>query len=584
MKKKLISIILGMLLIATVITVMGTENIQIKIDSKRLEKTDDWLMLGHDAGRTGFSTSDGPESNNLLFNQSISAYCYSGVTAAEGKIYASSHKTLYCIDASTGDIIFDFYCEFSNIYSAPAFNDDRIFFGSFLGVIYCLNASDGSEIWTFDAGGNIITSPALYDDKLYFGTIGDEMICIDTDGNEIWRFTTPTGNYAFDPAVENDKVYFGSTDKNVYCLDANNGNLIWNYLTGGTILKNLCVDDNKVYVVSADDMMYSINAENGSVIWSIPMNLSSETINRPSVHDGKVYFGAEDTKFFCIDGDTGIKLWNYTTSDMISSSSVIADGKVYFGDWSSNIYCLDISDGNEIWIYNDTISLLRSEPAVYNGILYAAVTGELYAFGSNNSPQTPSIPDGPTDGYTDIEYTYSTSATDPDGDQIYYKWDFGDGTTEWFGPFNSGDEVETSHTWISEGTYDVKVKSKDIYSWESGWSDVLSVTIIKTSPELSIESITGGIGVTTIIKNTGDADATNVNYKLTVTGGILNLININVTDIQTNLAIDEEIVITTGTMLGLGSIQITITTTCDEGSSDEETVDGIQVIVLSIVS
>ena len=117
-----------------------------------------------------------------------------------------------------------------------------------------------------------------------------------------------------------------------------------------------------------------------------------------------------------------------------------------------------------------------------------------------------------------------------------------------------------------------------------GWSGEFEVTIIDTAPELSIESITGGLGVTAIIKNVGDADATNVNYALTVTGGILNLINVTITDIQTDLAVDEEIVVDTGIFFGFGPIDITVTATCDEESSDEETADGMQIIVFSIVN
>jgi hypothetical protein len=41
--------------------------------------------------------------------------------------------------------------------------------------------------------------------------------------------------------------------------------------------------------------------------------------------------------------------------------------------------------------------------------------------GDNNPPQTPAIPNGPTTEEINIEYTYTTSTTDPESDQVWYK-------------------------------------------------------------------------------------------------------------------------------------------------------------------
>jgi hypothetical protein len=96
-----------------------------------------------------------------------------------------------------------------------------------------------------------------------------------------------------------------------------------------------------------------------------------------------------------------------------------------------------------------------------------------------NPPNTPSGPSGPTAGYTGVSYTYSTSATDPDGDKIYYKFDWGDEKSIWFGPFTSGNSFSTSHSWSSAGTYQVKVRAKDVHGALSDWNTGISVKITK---------------------------------------------------------------------------------------------------------
>jgi C1A family cysteine protease len=97
-------------------------------------------------------------------------------------------------------------------------------------------------------------------------------------------------------------------------------------------------------------------------------------------------------------------------------------------------------------------------------------------------PEKPATPEGETEGTVGEEYTYMTTTTDPDDDQVYYMWDWGDGTlSEWLGPFDSGAEATASYAWTEKGNFEVKVKAKDIYNAESEWSDPLIVTMPRDS-------------------------------------------------------------------------------------------------------
>jgi len=98
----------------------------------------------------------------------------------------------------------------------------------------------------------------------------------------------------------------------------------------------------------------------------------------------------------------------------------------------------------------------------------------------NNAPEKPEKPSGPNSGKTGVKYLFSTSAVDPDDDQLYYMWDWGDDdVSEWLGPYNSGDMATASHQWDEMGRYSIQVKSKDIYDEESDWSDPLGIIMPK---------------------------------------------------------------------------------------------------------
>jgi hypothetical protein len=103
---------------------------------------------------------------------------------------------------------------------------------------------------------------------------------------------------------------------------------------------------------------------------------------------------------------------------------------------------------------------------------------ELSGFITYNAPYTPKTPDGPANGKVGEDYTYSAQTTDPQGDDLFYLFDWGDGSDSgWLGPYTSGDIVNASHSWSEKNTFNVKVKAKDLNGYESEFSDHLSVTI-----------------------------------------------------------------------------------------------------------
>jgi hypothetical protein len=191
----------------------------------------------------------------------------------------------------------------------------------------------------------------------------------------------------------------------------------------------------------------------------------------------------------------------------------------------------------------------------------------------NNQPDIP-IVTGPINGNAGISHEYNLTASDPDNDTIFYTIDWGDGTsTNWIGPYPSGVQVSLSHSWNTSGTYLVKVKAKDVHDAESGWSVPLDVDIYN----LSI-TIASGLGVKMQIKNNGLTDVTNVDWMITVQGGILKFINRRVNDTISNLPIGESVSVGTGLFLGLGSIDINV-----KVNDVEETASGQQIIIFSFV-
>lgn len=96
----------------------------------------------------------------------------------------------------------------------------------------------------------------------------------------------------------------------------------------------------------------------------------------------------------------------------------------------------------------------------------------------NHAPDTPAVPSGPTSCAVGVSYTFSSSATDPDGDSVSIRFDWGDGdTSAWSAYVPSGDSVAVTHSWSVPGTFNVRVQAKDRDSVMAAWSSTHSLGV-----------------------------------------------------------------------------------------------------------
>jgi len=165
--------------------------------------------------------------------------------------------------------------------------------------------------------------------------------------------------------------------------------------------------------------------------------------------------------------DAGLQSFGYTIE--------YPDGTAIGASWPLNYikyYNFDIDEN----IKSGGLNRITIEVSDADGNGATASVTFLY----DHKPNKPTIA-GPTQGKVGVSYIYSSSTTDPDGDDVYYWFDWGDGSnTGWIGPVKSGESWSVSHSWTTQGDYAVRVKAKDQHGVESEWSDPLIVTMPKS--------------------------------------------------------------------------------------------------------
>lgn len=200
----------------------------------------------------------------------------------------------------------------------------------------------------------------------------------------------------------------------------------------------------------------------------------------------------DDDKVKIYENDESAWITDYTIDVASSYESyieleVLPSGYSYGSDhasfWQAGYNAIFYAEYNYNDYYHssrDTIEHMNIPYALKISKLAIATLSELSELTIIESPNKPITPQGPANGKPEVEYTYSTFTIDPQDDQIFYWFDWGDESNSgWVGPFNSGEMAEASHIWTKKGTYSIMVKAKDTNGYESEWSNPLSVSMPK---------------------------------------------------------------------------------------------------------
>ena len=364
------------------------------------------------------------------------------------------------------------------------------------------------------------------------GTNGEVyLVKTDVNGNTMWTQTYgTTANYEGGGCVQqtSDDGYIiaGYRYSGIWLIKTDsNGNQQWNNFfncqgsdapysvqqttDGGYILVGgyhgaLTVDvyliKTNAYGVKQWDQKIGAGAELGRCV--------RQTSDGGYIITGYTAYGAGMSDVYLIKTDAGGNpTWtqtfggtNYDCGTSVRQTSdggyIIGGETASFGPGSYNIYLIKTdAGGNKQW--DDTFGAANTlnsggpcaDQTTDGGYIIAGTKYTTYSefwlikLRTNQPPNQPTTPSGPTSGTAGNSYPYQTSATDPDGDKVEYGWDWtGNGVADQWDNnggsyYASGVPITTSHSWPMQGTYNVKVVAKDINGAQGPWSNPLTVTM-----------------------------------------------------------------------------------------------------------
>ena len=376
----------------------------------------EYPMFHGDPARTGNVSGDAPLTGTLLWNVPLhdTGYVGGGACIAGGRVYVSNwagwpitdERGLYCLNETTGEIIWRNPIGGTGGVSTPAISGDRMFVGSCTGDLYCINATDGTTVWNRTIESNPLywgvgSCPLIHESTVFVNTASDgTLFAFDFDGTELWNITAgSTGSavaYYLSPAAYGGKIFFGGGGPALYCVDVATHTELWNFSTTGTVSTTPAVGDGMVFFAT-EEMVYALNL-NGDEVWNRSMHCR---LSSPAVAYGRVYIGDLDKHLNCLDSKNGSIIWSESVDGVVKSSPVVAGGMVYVSEYTGTVYCFDADCGTLIWSY-DTNQYNIAQPAVSDGTLFiGSDSGYLYAF---RDPPPP--PEG------DLNHDWAVTAAD----------------------------------------------------------------------------------------------------------------------------------------------------------------------------
>ena len=359
--------------------------------------------------------------------------------------------------------------------------------------------SNGNKIWSKTVGNENSNSieegwPTNDNGFILVGTteagIGTDiwLVKIDSSGEAVWQKTYDKSTYDAGLSVQqtNDGGYIilGTFSK----LSYSNSWLIKTNQNGGKIEENalgdqfvgaifagqsICKTSGGGYVVAGYCNEPFSLFDFDYYIWKISSGLKIEDeTSVEKTNDKQMFFSVRSTSSggFILVGN------NLDTQD-IDLIKINSDLDV---DWLGTFGGGDIDMG-----------FFAEETEDFGYILvgvtlsYGAGNGDVWLIklegSDNHPPDKPNKPKGPDSGAPGEECVYSTETIDLDNDDIFYKFDWGDGyDSGWIGPETSGVTITAKKTWSSTGKFSVKVIAKDVNGAESEWSDSLIVSMPKS--------------------------------------------------------------------------------------------------------
>lgn len=310
----------------------------------------------------------------LIFNDDYNGLPINGFSAVDSLLFfATGRGYLMGFNTNTNKLIGKIKLGLSA--SSPPTIYKNIIYQTFdlgdYGII-AYDVNDGNELWEKEK--NLTSSsPIAIENKVFFQTNQGIVYCHNyLTGEKIWKTDLGcfgSNSIAFDEGI----LISANQDGAIFGLEYTSGIKIWELQINDKILANPVIFRDDVFIVTYAGLLYKINLKDGTVLNS--MNLGIPIYFGVTVDDNIIYIPMSNGVIKAIYKNNFREKWSKNFSGPAASSVVISKNYAYFPTLGKYLYILDKTSGNIL----QEIKLngrIRSVPNIKNGKLVIASEDE----------------------------------------------------------------------------------------------------------------------------------------------------------------------------------------------------------------
>ena len=248
-----------------------------------------------------------------------------------------------------------------------AYDGGKLFITSGFGVVICVDARTGKDIWRHDLGMPIINAPVVNGGRLFISTHDNHFYALaEADGRQLWDHTGIAESQGIlastSAAVSGESVIAPYTSGEIFALRAQNGQVGWS---------DVLSKSGHVTALSAVDSI----------------------AGRPVIDRGVVYAVSQSGMMAAFAIGTGERMWARDIGGIMTPWA--AGDFVYVLDNESRVICLTRKEGKVKWIHQ--LPAFENMESKKDPIIWAGpvlVSDRLVVTSSNGYAQTLSPYDG----------------------------------------------------------------------------------------------------------------------------------------------------------------------------------------------
>lgn len=277
---------------------------------------------------------------------------YSGPIVSPDKVFVTEtaekkYEVVRALDRETGEEIWSvkwdgamsvpFFAASNGswIRSTPAWDGERLYVGGIRGVMVCLNANTGAEIWRKDFvkefGASMeqfgfVCSPVIKGDFLFVQCCAGLLKIEKTTGKVAWRAMSESGGMmggSFSSpviaTVLGKEQLVAQSRSTLAGIDMESGKILWSKpipsFRGMNILTPTVIGDS-VFTSSYKNKSWMFDVKPGGSAMSLNDKWTNNTaayMSSPVVIDGHIYMHLQNSRFTCVDAATGETKWTSST-------------------------------------------------------------------------------------------------------------------------------------------------------------------------------------------------------------------------------------------------------------------------------